>query len=283
MPRSNTGFPSAPFAWPNVGSGRFPELNQDSPQYDGLVFCLPMFGHRTFYFRDRVGNRVLTPFNAPIWTPDSTFGNALLFDDGSNEYLYIASAAYAAYPITLSARFYSDDLTILQCLVGIGKSTSGSDYVQLLAFGSEPGDPVLYQPRGAGTASTTTTTSYSANVWHHACGVSYAANDHAVFIDAGGKATSNVAVTIDNWDSTYVGMARDNSPNFAMSGRISDVRIYNRALSDEEVFEHYINWQELYTLPPRRWVLAPAPAVGAIMNQIQFGNVGADLFNGTLL
>ena len=68
------------------------------------------------------------------------------------------------------------------------------------------------------------------------------------------------------------------------NGSIDSVRIYNRALSAEEIawlyrepyamFEPAFNPALLYSA---------APPVGAIMNQFQRANLGADLYNGAII
>ena len=66
---------------------------------------------------------------------------------------------------------------------------------------------------------------------------------------------------------------------FHFNGSIDEVRIYNRALSTAEIEQLYYDpFCNLLQIPMRRYsVITPA---GAIMNQFQRANIGADLYNG---
>jgi hypothetical protein len=68
-------------------------------------------------------------------------------------------------------------------------------------------------------------------------------------------------------------------------GDVQYVYIYNRALSAEEVAwlnrEPYAMFEQ--PISPASLYYEAAPPVGAIMNQFQGANIGADLFNGALL
>ena len=67
------------------------------------------------------------------------------------------------------------------------------------------------------------------------------------------------------------------------NGSIDGVSIYNRALLAAEIKQLYHNpFCNLLQVPFRRYSVA-APLVGAIMNQFQTYNLGADLYNGTII
>lgn len=75
---------------------------------------------------------------------------------------------------------------------------------------------------------------------------------------------------------------------YQFNGQIGDVRIYNRALPEAEWNHIYRStlvepYGDLLLQPRRVFKAAVAPPAGAIMNQIQGANLGADLFDGTLL
>ncbi|MHA2064354.1 MAG: LamG-like jellyroll fold domain-containing protein, partial [Candidatus Thorarchaeota archaeon] len=77
-----------------------------------------------------------------------------------------------------------------------------------------------------------TTTAYSANVWHHACGVSIAANSRAVYIDGGSKGVDTTSGTPLGVDEMYIGTRPDG--NNYVSGMVAHVALWNAALSDTE-------------------------------------------------
>lgn len=67
-----------------------------------------------------------------------------------------------------------------------------------------------------------------------------------------------------------------------LHGLISSCFMYDRALSVAEVNQLY-EYSFCNILYPRRWYVLGAPPVGAIMNQFQKSNIGADLFNGGII
>lgn len=158
------------------------------------------------------------------------------FDDGATEYLERDSAPVAVAPFTISCWFNSDDIAARQALVWIGdKDVDNSAWV-LQARGDVGGDPVVFGARQAGGFNVaTSSTGFSANTWHHACGVETANNDRAVFIDGGSKGTDVTATTPAGADRVSIAREGDNTPSNYMSGAIAEVAIWNVALSDAEV------------------------------------------------
>lgn len=81
--------------------------------------------------------------------------------------------------------------------------------------------------------------------------------------------------------------ARTNGAGFWLDGDICGVRIWDRALTAAEVSRRYElclkRAQPMTTAWMMPWGMAPAAPAAAIMNQIQFANLGADLFDGTLI
>lgn len=98
--------------------------------------------------------------------------------------------------------------------------------------------------------------------------------------ELGGDVSNPTADTTDLWFTTA-------QTNDAFNGRVADIRIYNRPLSAAEMNHIYRSTlREPYgdlLLQPRRIFKAPVAPTGAIMNQMQGANLGADLFDGTLL
>ncbi len=156
------------------------------------------------------------------------------FDDGATQYLSNANAPLTTFPVTMACWFNSDDDTITQTLVDLYDS-GGGDYYRLDAAGGTAGDPVqLRAYDGAAGTNVVTTSGYSANTWHHACGVAAASDDRRVYIDGGSKGTSAVARNVTSLDSTYIGR-NDVGGGREMSGAIAEVAIWNVALADAEV------------------------------------------------
>ena len=111
-----------------------------------------------------------------------------------------------------------------------------NEYYALIVRGSAGGDPVtLARVAGAATDLCDTTSGYSANAWHHACGVVRTNQDVSVYIDGGSKGNSIANRSPANLDRTCIGYSGDSAPGDYMSGRIAEVAAWNVALTDDEV------------------------------------------------
>ena len=161
---------------------------------------------------------------------------ARLFDDGSSQYLSVASAPVTDYPFTLSAWANSNDDTIAQYVLSLGDLSEPDDFFVVRFVGNQGGDPVEFLRVSSGSASNCQATSgYTANTWHHLCAVGSASNDVAMFIDGGNKGTSNDDRAANNWDGCRIGTSADSTPSSYMSGAIAHAAIWNAALTDAEV------------------------------------------------
>jgi hypothetical protein len=277
------------YGWPYNQPVNVPfDINWDSPQSKGLVAWWPIFDSRgrTTDVLDEFKRIDLTQVNTPTWVADGRFGPVLLFDDVASEYLIDTSiAAVTAPPFTMTAWAYFDeaDAGEFYTIASVG-STLGQGIHALLMHG-DTDDIRAYSQDDGGAAFpfAEATKAITLNTWHHCAGVWAAANDRRAFIDGGNRGTNavNIAATVETTEigTWYVVGAAF----FFLSGRVADVRMYNRALTDNEIWQIYAEPWELYQPGYRSggWRL---PAVAAaIINQIQFANLGADLFDGTLI
>jgi len=69
----------------------------------------------------------------------------------------------------------------------------------------------------------------------------------------------------------------------SMDGRLINTGIWGRAVMPEEIQQLYADPYAMFRPRPLVLPAAVAPPVGAIMNQIQKANLGADLFDGALI
>lgn len=158
---------------------------------------------------------------------------ARLFDDASSQYLEAAVAVLTATPITMACFFQSDDLVTGQTLMELGVAGSFDNRFTLGASGDLAGDPVGAFTRTTATSSATTTTGYSANTRHHACGVWASATSRAAYIDGGSKGTNTTSRVPSGINTTPIGRSAGNGAY--MSGRICEAAIWNVALTDAQV------------------------------------------------
>jgi hypothetical protein len=154
------------------------------------------------------------------------------FTAASSQYLSTASAPANAYPITMACWFNSDSITINQRLIGL--YASSVNYFDLGIRGVDAGDPVSAVVNQGGILQITSTTSgYSANTWHHACGVFSSATSRTAFIDGGNSNTGTNNINPQN--STIMEIGRFILGVQYMDGRIAEVGIWNVALTAAEV------------------------------------------------
>lgn len=265
MPYPDVGFPIPPFEWPHVGR-QWPPYNVESDQAEGLVMWMPYGGGYPGLHQhvDLVSGLVFTESGAPTWIFDSKYGWSMLFDDAATDYLNHGSAVLTGPPLTVSCRFLSDNDTADQALLNI-HDTDANSFYYLFLRGSRVGNEVGWFTRlGAAQAFANSSAGYATNTWQHAAGVENAGNSRASFLNGENKGTNATDVTPTSLDTTRIAEA-PRGGGAPMSGRIMDIRTYNIAKTDAQVYQMDANPWELWSPPRRLWVLAPgAPAADAM-------------------
>ena len=163
---------------------------------------------------------------------------AILFDDGSTEYLKRDAGVRDVRPTTMACWFNSNDTTVDQVLMGEGMSALNR-YWGLMAAGTWTGDPVVLQEKcGAAVVRIAKSTSaYTANKWYHVCGIFVGTSERTVYLDGGSKNTrADASDTVDTWNRTSIGCSyKAGVANLPMSGLVANAAIWNVALTDEQV------------------------------------------------
>jgi hypothetical protein len=86
-----------------------------------------------------------------------------------------------------------------------------------------------------------TTSIMSVDTWHHVVGVYDGASIHT-YIDGVQRATTNVVFTIDpSTTPLFIGWGSYTDPSRQFNGTIDEVRIWNRSLSAEEIYQQYVS------------------------------------------
>ncbi len=233
-----------------------PGINWSHPLAKGLVFVAPMWFDTAAQIRDLSGHgRHLIPANTPVYEED-TKGKAWRFTPGSAERAtYIVDCPITAYPFSMACWFKSSTIISNQTLIWIGDRHTANDTTALQLRGGTPGDPVraFSGKYGASTVQTAnTTTGYSVNKWHHACGTWGGVGNRSAFIDGGGKnSSSGVVGAMTGHDSVAIGRLGDQSPGVYMNGYIMLPCIWNRVLTDSEVLQLFTDPWCLITIPKR--------------------------------
>ena len=207
----------------------------------------------------------------------SKFGSGLEFD-GVDDYVNVsADESLDVNSISIEAWIklngdYSTDAIIVDKLDYANKD----GYSLFFANGAFDNEFTFFTCNGASCGVLRSTISISDNDWHHIVAVS-GVSGRNIYFDGILDETAgyyNIAFTTTNLN---IGGARGDIFN----GSIDNVRIYNRALSAEEIAWSY---REPYAMFEPAFnpalLYSAAPPVGAIMNQFQKANIGADLYNG---
>jgi hypothetical protein len=158
--------------------------------------------------------------------------------DGNGDYLSLGSAIKTAVPFTMGCWVRPANTTAGMTAIFLGDKDNINSYWALWLRGDVAGDPVQAVARNGTTfdQSAVTSTGYSANTWHHACGVFASATSRTAYLDGGGAVGSTVNVTPHvTVDTTAIGMMRDSTPDAPMDGQIAEVAIWGAALTAPEV------------------------------------------------
>lgn len=153
----------------------------------------------------------------------------------SDNYLSIDSAVLSGVPMTMACWFNSSNATLTQYLMCLVDKDVTTQFHALFIQGSAVGDPVCaYSFAGTGAYSTTTT-GYSINTWHHACGVWSATNSRKSYIDAGSVGENTTDLTPVGLDRTAIGKLMRSTPGGPFYGRIAEAGIWNVVLDTSEI------------------------------------------------
>ncbi len=238
-----------PYSTPPNGSFT---LNTQSPQARGLVAWWPMLGQHgnAATVRDYVADRYsMAQYNTPTWTT-TEHGPALNYQSGSTQYL-MTSQVPPPYPVTMTAWFRTTTVLGEGTLLAIADSGTADNYYRLQRYENT----VEAHSRKANVRARTAEGTVVIGVWHLGVAVFASSSSRAVYIDSGGYVVETTDSSDTGFDNMSIGAVRDSSPGSYSDGEIGDVRLYNRALSDAEVWSLYdpaTRW-ELYAPPARAW------------------------------
>lgn len=205
------------------------------------------------------------------------FGGGLNFD-GSDDYVDPLGGQLIGTNNTLSAWIKLNTSSQRSRIVGEFSPSFWRNYGQGILY--DEGNIVVMSNAGDDKNDLITPLTDTTS-WHHVVGIVRSLNGK-LFLDGNEMDSGDLT---SGWDYHFsignsIGNAgNENGNNF--NGSMVDVRRYDRALSPAEAKQLHED-PFCNILSPRRWYVPGVPPVGAIMNQFQKCNVGADLFNGSL-
>jgi beta-galactosidase len=93
-----------------------------------------------------------------------------------------------------------------------------------------------YNVSGKNYRNKTSSASLTAGDWHHVVGVGYGDGRVKIYINGVEQSLTTVeAVNYVSGEGLYIGNRQDNHQSVRFNGTIDEVKIYNRALSVEEI------------------------------------------------
>jgi hypothetical protein len=157
--------------------------------------------------------------------------------NGSNQSLTMSSASVSSLPVTMACWFNSRSNSAIQVLVCITPSAASDARYFVAARGDLAGDPIHVSGNNV-SGRANSTTGYSTNTWHHACGIVESATSRTIYLDGGSSATNTVFTATANFFNQTIGAQRVNGgspPASLTNGLIAEVGIWDVALTPEEI------------------------------------------------
>lgn len=175
----------------------------------------------------------------------SRFGKALRFD-GVDDYVDLGDPEVVRNldSITVSAWFKPDKIKWHRV---VAKWDAGKS--EFILYPSNNGKVRFYVSVGGEIYYVESVSSYSPGNWYHMVGV-YDKGDLKIFIngDIENQITVTSALPID-YNGAKLGIGSSpGTPQYFADGTIDEVRIYNRALSEAEIKQHYYNYLKKHSL-----------------------------------
>jgi hypothetical protein len=191
----------------------------------------------------------------PTYQPTGSFDGSGTYDfDGSNDYIN-AGPFNPTNPhnITMMAWFYNEGLTFESCcyvdyIIGKGPDNADDTYGLFLSSPTAnlaDGGPSLVVNDDGGLVYAGKWGDIDVGEWHHVAGV-IEGNNLSMYLDGVLAASNTISGTINtNSYQVWIGAQNRGSYSYYFNGNIDDVRMYDRALSPEQIYEIYANRSEV--------------------------------------
>lgn len=266
------------------------KLNRWSPQSKGLVAWWPTLGSAgAASLREWVGGLAPGVFNgSPVWAIDPVLGSTLAMVRADNDYIDLNTTIQALAPGDGSVVWWINH-AIAWNDNAARVAMWGADDPFVPEFSAQKFiDGNLYIGFNEAADDDRVVVAASATNW-----LQNAVNCYVLTWVSGGftrlyhqgiEIGNNGGGTTVRAPSGNLLLGRLGSEAFFYEGLFGEMRLYNIAKSSTEVYQLYAKPWELYRPEIGRFTGWRAPVVAAaIMNQIQFANLGADLFDGALI
>lgn len=120
---------------------------------------------------------------------------ARAFTAASTQYLSRTSAVVSALPLTMACWFKVNDTTNNYTFMSIGSSSSVNPYAVMQLFGATDNLRAAYRGDDLIDGLALTSTTYTANTWHHACCVFTSTASRIAYLNGGGGVENTTSST----------------------------------------------------------------------------------------
>lgn len=154
--------------------------------------------------------------------------------DAVTEYLQVDATPVTGYPLTVSAWVYPTNTNTYKEVISIVDKDDPNQWLVRLAMSNTAVVSLFARDSATNDGQAVSTTTYSANTWHHIAGT-LTASGRAAFLNGANKGTNAVAKAPTGIDRIAIGRAGDSTPSDPFQGRIAEVAVWNVELSDGEI------------------------------------------------
>ena len=154
---------------------------------------------------------------------------------GSGQSYYSSSTPVTAVPLTIACWMNKPSAATGGFVAGIMRN-AGSSWHGFYIVAANNGKIYASVANANVFAEAQSTTSYSANTWHHVCAVFSSNTSRTVYLDGAGSATNTTSLTPTLIDIVTLAAARKSGlvDNY-LNGSLAEVAIWNAALTEPEV------------------------------------------------
>jgi hypothetical protein len=198
---------------------------------------------------DVSGNGSLAEINGATWTT-GRFGHALSFNGSSNTVDINRPVVQTSTSFTVAAWVLLSDLSHWHTAVSQDGNIISGFYLQFTAPGVSPSGQFAFSLLNSDSTTGTAIRATSnfnpvANVWYHLVGVYNARIAQSnLYVNGILRSTQTVPATWNADGETVIGRAKWGKAADFWSGKIDDVRLYNRALSAVDVTNLYASFDK---------------------------------------
>lgn len=155
----------------------------------------------------------------------------------TSNYIFRLSTPVTAVPFSISAWVYLTNDAANNNIVVLNSSTD-NHASGITAEGNVANDPITaYFGDSTGFSFARSSSAYSLNTWTHVCGVFSSATSREIYVNGSNVGSNSASRTPVAFNRINIGVYRQGGFNAfdALNGRISQVAIYNKALSSPEI------------------------------------------------